>query len=103
MDRESNERARNEQADRSTISRRNMNAMECAAPMDMPHSIKKFGALVALRNQRPLHMAQQAPAPQCGTSPTRQVGLKHRTTFLPGPLQVDGALSHCSTTIPVWL
>merc|ERR1719379_3060574 len=51
----------------------------------------------------PVHFGQQAFAPQVAVSPTRQVGLKHRTGWTPGPLQVEGALGHCSTTMPLEL
>merc|ERR1719440_153700 len=53
--------------------------------------------------QRAVHMGQHASGEQLGTSPSRQLGLKQRTASGPGPLQVDGALSHCSTAKPVAL
>merc|ERR1719387_758166 len=51
----------------------------------------------------PVHIGQQAFAPQVGVSPTRHVGLKQRTGWTPGPLHVEGAPGHCSTTRPLEL
>merc|ERR1719171_2543237 len=46
------------------------------------------------------HLAQQAPGAQCGSSPSRHDGLKQRTALAPGPEQVLGADSQCSTANP---
>merc|ERR1740115_570051 len=59
--------------------------------------------LMHLTAQREVHMGQQALPPQFGTSPARQLGLKQRTWVGPGPLHVEGALSHYSTAKPVAL
>lgn len=53
--------------------------------------------------QRAWQSGQHLPPPQLAVSPSRQDGLKQRTAFAPGPLQVDGASSHCSTAKPVAL
>lgn len=56
----------------------------------LPLSTSYSWRLVA---QRGAHAAQQAFGAQCASCPSLHAGLKHRTAFSPGDLQVEGALS----------